>query len=164
MFPEFAKLLHLTSTRKIFMPEAVCSSPKRAAPLPFSQQLQKAMCSTSSLPHCKLQFNLQFKNPVPLQCKLTCQAAFCEARCRHTSPLPAPQHWQKHLAEAEQTAAEVVRRSRSKVHQISFANSISHNLQFIAPRCTITAMTAQTVTLVLENHNEKQITEKTEKC
>lgn len=129
-----------------------------------SPQLQKATCSTSQLLHCKLQFNLQFKNSAHLQSKLTCQTAFCKARHRHTSLLPTPLCGQKHLAGAEQTAGELLRRSHSKVHEISFTNSISHTLQFIAPRCTITAMTAQTLTSVLENHNEKQITEKTEIC
>lgn len=108
----------------------------------FSQQLQKGTCSTSQLLHCKLQFNLQLKSPAHLQCKLTCQTAFCEVRHRHTSPLPTLLRGQEHLAEAEQTAVEVVRSSHSKVHEISFTNGVSHNLQFIAPQCTITAMTA----------------------
>lgn len=101
----------------------------------FSQQLQKLL-------YCKLRFNLQLKSPAHLQCKRTCQTAFCEVRHGHSSALPTVLRGQKHLAEAEQAAVEVVKRSHSKVHEISFINGISHNLQFISPQCTITARTA----------------------
>lgn len=84
----------------------------------FSQQLQKLL-------YCKLWFNLQLKSPAHLQCKLTCQTAFCEVRHRHSSALPTVLRGQKHLAEAEQAAVEVVKRSHSKVHEISFTNGIT---------------------------------------
>lgn len=119
----------------------------------FSQQLQKVL-------YCKLWFNLQLRSPAHLQCKPTCQTAFCEVRRGHSSALPTVLRGQKHLAQAEQAAGEVVQRSHSKVHGISFTNGISHNRQFISLRCAIKARTEQALTLVLENHKEKQITRK----
>lgn len=95
----------------------------------FSQQLHKLL-------YCKLWFNLQLRSPAHLQCKLTCQTAFCEARRRLSSALPTVLRGQEHLAEAEQPVVEVVKRSHSKVHEISFTNGISHNLQFISLQCT----------------------------
>lgn len=101
----------------------------------FSQQLQKLL-------YCKLWFNLQLGSSAHLQCKLTCQTAFCEVRRRHSSALPTVLRGQEHLAPAEQAAGEVLKRSHSKVHEISFTNGIGHNLQFISLQCTIKARTA----------------------
>lgn len=61
----------------------------------FSQQFQELL-------YCKLWFNLQLRSPAHLQCKLTRQTAFCEARHGHSSALPTVLRGQKHLAEAEQ--------------------------------------------------------------
>lgn len=122
-----AKLLLLTAMSKAFLPTLPLSHEGA-----FSQQLHKLL-------YCKLWFNLQLRSPAHLQCKLTCQTAFCEARHRLSSALPTVLRGQEHLAEAEQPAVEVVKRSHSKVHEISFTNGISHNLQFVSLHCTRTA-------------------------
>lgn len=119
----------------------------------FSPQLQKLL-------YCKAWFNLELRSPAHLQCKLTCQTAFCEGRRGHSSALPTVLRGQQHLAQAEQAAGEVMKRSHSKVHEISVTNGIRHNLQFILLQCAIKARTTEAPTWVLENHNEKQITRK----